>query len=262
MANEIHPTAIVSDKAEIGDGNTVGPFAIVEAGAQLGDNNRIAAHAIVKKGVRMKNSNTIFEQAVIGGMPQHKAYTDETVETFLEIGSDNIIRESVTINCAWHAGESTKLGDGNFLMHAMHIGHDCIIGNEGTFGPGVGIGGHVEIHDNAVISGGVMIHQFVHIGRNAMIGGNSKITQDVLPFMITDGNPAVVHGLNVVGLKRSGVNMSDLKVLKQAYRLLFQGGSMKDNVVAIQELDHELTNHLCEFINNSERGFHRANKPS
>ena len=255
MSNQIHPTAIVSEQAKLGTGNTVGPYAIIEAGAELGDNNRIAAHAVIKAGARLKDANTVFEQAVIGGIPQHLGH-DESRPTYLKIGSNNVFRENVTINCAWK-DEFTVLGDKNFLMHAVHIGHDCVIGNEVVIGPATGIGGHVHIKNKAIISGGVMVHQFAQIGRFAMIGGNTKVTQDVLPFMIVDGNPATVRGLNTIGLKRNGFTHSDLKVLKQAYQTLFYGGSLKGNLEAIQALNSEYTSELCDFINQSERGFHR-----
>jgi len=257
VTNQIHPSALVSSKAELGQSNTIGPFTIIEDGAVLGNNNRIAAHTVIKKSVRMSDDNVLSEHIVLGGIPQYTGF-DESTKTYLDIGNGNVFREGVTINCALHEGESTQVGDRNFLMHAMHIGHDCIIGNDITFGPSTGIGGHVEIADKAFISGGVMVHQFGRIGRFAMVGGNAKITQDVLPFMITDGNPATVRGLNLVGLKRAGLNMSDIKMLKQAFQLLFQGGALEDNLDSIQALKHVLTEELCDFIAKSERGFHRS----
>ena len=257
MSNQIHPTAIVATKAELGQNNTVGPYAIIEEGARLGSNNRIASHAVIKKSVRLKNDNVLFEHVVLGGTPQYAGF-DESIGTYLDVGSGNIFREGITINCGLHEGDSTRIGDRNFLMHAMHIGHDCLIGNDITFGPLTGIGGHVEIFDKAVISGGVMVHQFGKIGRFAMVGGNAKITRDVLPFMITDGNPASVRGLNLVGLKRAGFKLSDINMLKKAYRTLFSGGAQDDNLQIIQSLNHGLCDELCAFIARSERGFHRG----
>lgn len=257
MSNEIHPTAIVSSGAHMGRGNQIGPYAIIESGVVLGDDNRIAAHAVIKSGTRIQNDNAVYEHAVLGGIPQHTGFTDESVQTWLEIGNNNVFRESVTVNRAYHEGKSTILGDNNFLMFAAHIGHDCEIGNNVTIAPASGIGGHVIIADRVFVSGGVMVHQFVKIGQYAMVGGNSKITQDVLPFMITDGNPARVRGLNLVGLKRAGFKMNDIKMLKQAYRLLFKSVSLEAGVGAIEALDHSLSQQLCGFIQQSERGFHR-----
>ena len=161
------------------------------------------------------------------------------------------------MNRAYHEGASTILGDQNFLMFSSHIGHDCVIGNDVTFAPSAGIGGHVEIGNKAFISGGVMVHQFCHIGRYAMLGGNTKITQDVLPFMITDGNPATVRGLNMVGLKRAGFSLDDIKVIKSAFQYLFQPGKLQDNLAQISAIQHPLADELHNFVQAAERGFHR-----
>ena len=258
VSNQIHSTAIVSSKAQLGNNNVIGPYAILEDDTQLGDGNIIAAHAVVKRFTRLGNDNRIYEHAVLGGWPQHTAFKDGDVQTFCQIGHGNVIRESVTINRAYHEGQTTVLGDRNFLMFSAHIGHDCMIGDDVILAPSAGIGGHVSIGNKAFISGGVMIHQFVHVGRFAMIGGNAKITQDVLPFMITDGNPACVRGLNLIGLKRAGFSLADIKVLKYAFQTLFQGGSLEANLAQIEELNHSLSTELSRFVQAADRGFHRT----
>lgn len=257
MSNQIHSTAIISSNAQIGNNNVIGPYVIIEDDVQLGDGNNIATHAVIKRFTRLGNDNQIYEQSVLGGWPQHTAFKNADVQTFCQLGDGNIIRESVTINRAYKEGQSTILGDRNFLMFSAHIGHDCVIGNEVTFASSAGIGGHVTIGNKAFISGGVMVHQFVNIGRFAMIGGNSKITQDVLPFMITDGNPASVRGLNLVGLKRAGFALADIKLLKKAYQTLFQGGALETNLAQIEMLDHALCTELSRFVQAAQRGFHR-----
>ena len=258
MSNQIHSTAIVSTKAQLGNNNVIGPYAIIEDDVELGDGNNIAAHAVIIRFTQMGDVNQVYEQAVIGGWPQHSAFKDGDVQTFCKIGDGNVIREAVTINRAYHAAQSTVLGDRNFLMFSAHIGHDCVIGNDVTFAPSAGIGGHVTIGNKAFISGGVMVHQFVHIGRFAMIGGNSKITQDVLPFMITDGNPATTRGLNMVGLKRAGFSLADITALKAAFQILFQAGSLETNLGQLETLDHDLARELRGFVQAAERGFHRT----
>ena len=257
MSNQIHSSAIVSSNAQLGENNVIGPYAIIEDDVQLGDGNRIAAHAVIKRFTRMGNDNQVSEQSVLGGWPQHIAFKNDNVQTFCQIGNGNIIRESVTINRAYHEGQSTILGDRNFLMFSAHIGHDCVIGDEVTIAPSAGIGGHVTIGNKAFISGGVMVHQFVHIGRFAMLGGNSKITQDVLPFMITDGNPAMVRGLNMVGLKRAGFSLADITTLKAAFQILFHGGALQSNLAQLDTLEHDLARELSAFVLAAERGFHR-----
>ena len=192
MANQIHPSAIVAATAELGDNNRIGAYAIVEDDVHLGSDNVIAAHAVVKCGTRMGDGNRVYEHAVIGGAPQHLKFTDESIVTLTEIGNDNVFREAVTINRGYIEGKATIIGDGNYLMTSAHIGHDCEVGNQNVFANASALAGHVILGEHVFVSGGVMIHQFTHVGSYAMLGGNSKITQDVLPFMITDGNPATV----------------------------------------------------------------------
>ena len=213
--------------------------------------------SIVKPGVTVANNNTLHEYAVLGGEPQDLGFNGHT--SFVEIGSGNVFRESVTVHRSKTEGETTRLGNDNFLMANVHIGHDCQLGNNVVIAPSSGLGGFVSVDDKAFISGGVMVHQFVNIGRFAMIGGNSKITQDVLPFMTTDGNPAEVHGLNIVGLRRAGFDRTMLSELKQAYRILFAGNDKLENKLEqLKGLSGEAVAHLIEFINRAKRGFHRA----
>ena len=257
MTNTIHPSAIVSPRAHLGSGNHIGAFAIIEDDARLGDDNRISAHAVVKRYTEMGDRNALFETAVLGGDPQDLKFKD--VPSYLRVGNDNVFREGVAVNRASKAEMATVLGNGNFLMCTAHIGHDCQVGNHVVMAPSAGLGGHVSVGDRAFISGGVMVHQFTHIGTLAMVGGNAKITQDVLPYMITDGNPARVHGLNAIGLKRTGFSREHLAALKDAYRILFAKGRRLDE--ALQELsaiDSIHVAHLIEFIGNAKRGFHRA----
>lgn len=256
MANEIHPTAVISDQAELGDNNQIGPFVVIEAGTRLGDGNQLGAHAVIKQRTHIADNNVIAEHAVLGGLPQDLGFTEG--ETDVVIGSYNVLREAVTINRATRHQSATRLGDNNYLMTQVHIGHDCQLANNIIIAPSTGIGGHVHIHDRAFISGGVMVHQFCHIGSYAMIGGNSKITRDALPFFMTDGVPATVRGLNAVGLKRAGFRREDLRALKEAYRILFRSlDTMEDRIAEISAMESEPVQQLAEFIAVSKRGFHR-----
>jgi UDP-N-acetylglucosamine acyltransferase len=206
----------------------------------------------------MGNANVVAEHAVLGGTPQDLGF-DSATDTFVDIGDDNTFREFVTIHRASKEGQATTLGDGNFLMNGVHIAHDCRLGNNIVLAPYAAIGGHVHIEDRAFISGGVMIHQFTKVGCFAMIGGNSKITQDVLPYMITDGVPGQVKGLNKVGLRRAGVSPDEMRVLKQAYQLLFHAVRPKEAIVKeLAAVDSEQCRHLAEFIRSSRRGYHRV----
>ena len=254
--NEIHPTAIVSEQAVLGDDNFIGPYVIIEDDVHLGNNNKIAAHSVLKKFTRLGDSNTLAEHVVLGGLPQDQGFDGRP--TYVEVGDGNTLREGVTINRATKEKGATRLGNENYLMALVHIGHDCQLGNNIIIAPSSGIGGHVHIADRAFISGGVMVHQFGQIGRYAMLGGNSKITQDCLPYMMTDGVPATVHGLNIVGLKRAGFKMETIKALKEAYRLLFRASlPLEEKLLEIKAIDNEHTQYLVDFINGSKRGFHR-----
>ncbi|WP_455203514.1 acyl-ACP--UDP-N-acetylglucosamine O-acyltransferase [Kaarinaea lacus] len=258
MTNQIHPTAVVSDKAELGSGNEIGPYSIIEDGVVLGNNNVITAHAVIKRGTQMGDDNTVAEMTVLGGLPKHTGFTDPSVQTFLKIGNNNSFGESVTVNRAYHEGEATIIGNNNYLMVLTHVGHDCVLGNNITIGI-AGIAGHVIIEDKVFISGGVMVHQFVRIGEYAMLGGNTKITKDCPPYMLIDGFPAVVRGINLVGLKRAGFTKVDMSAIRNAYRILYQSGNKLDQALEeVEQIDCNSTKHLAEFIRQSERGVHRA----
>lgn len=257
MSNIIHPTALISDNAQLGSGNDIGAFVVIEDDVIIGDNNNLLSGVVLKSGTRIENNNKIHEHAVIGGLPQDLGF-DATTPSFVKVGSKNTLREFVTIHRASQENEATLLGNENYLMTQVHIGHDCELENNVIIAPSTGLGGFVTVEDKAFISGGVMVHQFVHIGSLAMLGGNAKITQDVLPFMMADGNPAHISGLNKVGLRRAGFKIDDIKVLKKAYQLVFNNESkLEQRLNQLSQLGHVSTEHLVSFIQASKRGFHR-----
>jgi UDP-N-acetylglucosamine acyltransferase len=257
MSNSIHPTAIVSDKAVLGKGNTIGAYTVIEEDVVIGDNNTLLSGSVIKSGTEMGHENSIHEHAVIGGLPQDLSF-DSATSSFVKIGNKNTIREFVTIHRASQENEATRLGNENYLMTQVHLGHDCELENNVIIAPSSGLGGFVTVEDKAFISGGVMVHQFVHIGSLAMLGGNAKITQDVLPYMMADGNPAHISGLNKVGLRRAGYKVADISMLKMAYQLLFNNESKLDERLnKLSQVDHPTAQHLLSFIQTSRRGFHR-----
>ncbi len=257
MSNTINPTAIVSEQALLGENNIIGPHVVIEANVKMGNGNTLMTGAMLKNGVKIGDDNTIHEYAVIGGLPQDLGF-DPSTASYVTIGNGNTLREYVTVHRASLQDAVTRLGDENYLMTHVHLGHDCQLANRIIIAPGTGLGGHVHVADRAFISGGVMVHQFVQIGTLAMIGGNAKITQDVLPYMITDGVPATVRGLNLVGLRRAGCSRSDIQVLKQAYQIIHR--SVQPQQVILEELrqiDSPYASQLAEFISGSRRSFHR-----
>jgi len=257
VSPSIHPTAIISAHAILGKNNQISAHVIIEDDVVLGDNNIIMSGAVIKAGSRIGNHNNIHEYAVIGGLPQDLAFNADTI-SYVEICNHNMLREYATINRASKAQQSTRLGEHNYLMTYCHIAHDCQLANHIIMAPSAALGGHVHVDDRAFISGGVMVHQFVHIGSLAMIGGNTKITQNVLPLMITDGNPARLRGLNIVGLKRNGYKLDDIRLLKKVYHLIADNSlSLHETLQALRHLEHDLATNYADFIEFSERGFHR-----
>jgi UDP-N-acetylglucosamine acyltransferase len=258
-AMSVHPAAIVSPEAELGPGVNVGPFAVVEARTAIGGGCEIRAHAIVKSGTRLGNGNRVHEGAVLGGEPQDVSF--QGGETGLLIGDRNVIREGVTLHRSTKPGSATVIGSDCFLMAYVHVAHDDRVGDRVIIANNVLLAGHVEVADRAFLSGAVVIHQFCRVGRLAMVGGNSKVVQDCLPFVITDGHPARARGLNVVGLRRAGVGASQLRTLKEAYRLLLRSGLQRDQALALMtELGDPLVDEMVAFVRASKRGIAHAHR--
>lgn len=251
---QIHPTSIISPGARLGSNVRVGPYAIIEADTEIGPDTEIRAHGVVKRFTSLGQSNIVHEGAVLGGEPQDTGFVD--CESYLRIGSNNRIREGVTIHRGTQPNSETIVGSDCFLMSNAHLGHNSRLGNGVIIASNVALAGHVEIQDQAFISGGVVIHQFCRVGRLAMIGGNSKIVQDCLPFVVTDGFPGRACGLNKVGLKRAGVDSSTIQNLKQAYRLLLRSKlSLEAALDEIEGLSDPMVRVLSDFIRSSTRGF-------
>lgn len=255
----VHPAAIVSPEARLGLDVSVGPFAVIEPRAAIGDGCEIRAHAIVKSGTTLGAGNRVHEGAVLGGEPQDLSFRD--LDTGLVVGDRNVIREGVTLHRSTRPGAATVIGSDCFLMAYVHVAHDDRIGDRVIMANNVALAGHVEVADRAFLSGGVVIHQFCRVGRLAMVAGNSKVVQDCLPFVITDGHPARARGLNVVGLRRAGVGASQLRTLKEAYRLLLRSGLHRDQALALMaELGDPLVDEMVAFVRGSRRGVARAHR--
>lgn len=252
MTNQIHPTALVSENAQLGKNNKIGAFVSIESDVKIGDGNSIAQGVVIKNGARIGSDNLIYEYSVISCLPQDIGF--QGGPTQVVIGNKNILREYVTISRSTKPDTPTAVGNENYLMNQVHLGHDCMLGNNIVIAPGTGLGGHVHVGDRAFISGGVMVHQFIRIGTIAMIGGNSKIVKDVLPYMMTDGVPAEPCGPNVVGLRRAGFDAEDLRSLKQCYKIIKRSALAKENILdQLRELGTDTATHLADFIENSKR---------
>lgn len=250
----IHSTAIIDPAAEIDSTVEIGPYAIIEGPVKIGAGTKIGPHAHISGNTIIGNDNEIHMGVVLGHTPQHKAYKIST--SGLVIGDRNVIREYASIHRAYHADQFTRLGNDNYLMGFSHIAHDCTVGNNIVLANGALVAGHVHIDDNANISGNVAVHQFVRIGKFAMIGGLSRVSKDVPPYMLIEGN-SLVRGLNTVGLRRNGFDLEARTKVKEAYKILYRSGLNVPQ--AVERLEAEYADApavvaLVDFIRKSVRG--------
>ena len=252
---KIHRTAIVDPSAKLGDGVEIGPYCIIGKRVKIGKNSKIHAHVIIED-TEMGINNVIYPFASIGQPPQDLKYSKE--KTKVKIGSNNIIREYVTINKASVDGDKvTKVGSKNFFMAYVHIAHDCTIGSNVIMANATTLAGHVTVEDSVFIGGLVAVHQFARIGASSMIGGFSAIVQDIPPFTTAAGERAKLYGLNTVGLKRQNFDDSTIKNLKKAYKVLFRSKSTLKEAIKKLKNEREETeeiNYLIEFIEQNKRG--------
>ena len=254
----VHSTAIVDPSAKLGAGTMVGPYCVVEAGVSLGENCWLQHHVTLCGPLNAGRGNRFYAYCSIGQQTQDLKYRGEP--TYLEIGDDNTFREFVTVNRSTAETGKTRIGHrGNFLAYS-HVGHDCSVGDAVVFSNNGTLAGHVQVGDYAVIGGLTAVHQFCRIGRFAITGGCSKIVQDVPPFMIADGNPAEVRGINQVGLERAGFPPEKIKPIKEAFRFIYRG--KMNTAQAVEALREKLgesaeVQSIVQFIEDSERGIIR-----
>ena len=254
----IHPTAIVDPAAEIAPGARIGPYCVIGPQVVIGEDTELQHHVTVIGPTKVGAGNFFFAYASIGQKTQDLKYDGEP--TYLEIGDGNTFREFCTVNRGTLPGTKTIVGSGGNFLAYSHIAHDCIVGDNVIFSNNGTLAGHVEVGDHAVIGGLTAIHQFCRIGRHAITGGCSKIVQDVPPFMIADGNPAEVRGINSIGLERAGFSADTVRALKEAYRLLYRGNlNTKQAVEAIRKEipGNTEVEEICVFVETSQRGIIR-----
>jgi len=233
-ATSIHPMAVVEPGAELGVGVVVGPFCHVEAGSIVGDNVELVSHVVVHRGVTVGEGCKVSSMAVLGGPPQNTKHKGGP--TTLVIGRNCTIREGVTM----HRGSDTSRAEttvgenGNFLAYA-HIAHDCIVGRNVTMANVATLGGHVEVGDFVTLGGLVAVHQMTRIGHHAFAGGAAIIDGDIIPYGMVMGNRARLRGLNVIGMKRSGVARPEILALRRAYRMIFDPArSVAENLPEVE----------------------------
>ncbi|PNK61378.1 acyl-ACP--UDP-N-acetylglucosamine O-acyltransferase [Psychrobacter sp. FDAARGOS_221] len=256
----IHPTAIISDTAEIHETAVIGPYCIVGDNVTIDAGTKLLRHVVVTKNTRIGKNNEIYQFASIGEDCQDLKYQGE--ETWLEIGDNNSIREA----CSFHRGTIqdqgvTKIGNGNLFMVNTHIAHDCVIGDDNIFANNAGIAGHVHVGNHVIIGGQAGVHQFCHIDDYSLIGGGSVILKDVAAMTLVSGNPASTHGLNIEGMRRKQWPKPTINILRSAYKLIFRSGKTTDQVIT--ELTEEFLPQepkvqlLIDSLVNSNRGITR-----
>jgi UDP-N-acetylglucosamine acyltransferase len=254
----IHSTAVIHPKAQIGEGCEIGPYCIIGAGVVLGPHCRLHSHVVIDGNTTLGASNEIFPFACIGLKTQDLKWKGGVTRTV--IGDSNTFRESVTVNSATGDGEETRVGSHNHILAYSHVAHNVTLGNHIIMSNVATLAGHIVVEDYAVVGGLAAVHQFCRIGRMSMIGGCSKVVQDVPPFMMTDGNPAETRAVNKIGLERHGVPEESQTALRQAHRILFREGLTIPNALA--KIEAELPalpelQHLVAFVRTSARGISR-----
>ncbi|TBO32450.1 acyl-ACP--UDP-N-acetylglucosamine O-acyltransferase [Aquabacterium lacunae] len=219
----IHPTALVDPKAQLADSVSVGPYAVIGPNVVIGEGTSIGAHCVVEGHTTIGRDNQIFQFASIGAAPQDKKYRGEPTQ--LIIGDRNTIREFCTFNTGTTQDEGiTRVGDDNWVMAYVHVAHDCQLGNHLILANNATLAGHVHVGDWVIVGGLTGVHQFVRIGAHAMVGFQTRLAQDVPPFMMVQGNPCEASGFNVEGLRRRGFSAERIAAVKQLYKIIYRQG--------------------------------------
>ncbi|MDF3058618.1 MAG: UDP-N-acetylglucosamine acyltransferase [Rariglobus sp.] len=256
MPTKIHPTAIVESTAELGADVEIGPFAYVGDGVRLGAGTRLHHHASVEGNTQLGEACEVFPYANIGGKTQDLKYKGGNPG--VRIGARNVFREYFTIHAATNDGDFTTVGNDNTFLAYGHIAHDCVLGSHIVTSNSVMLAGHVIIDDHVVIGGGGGVHQFCRVGAHAMLSAMAKLVQDLPPFFIADGTPAVVRAYNKVGLERRGYTAEQLERVRQIYRVLYREKLNRtqalDKLRAHPSADTPEFKWVLDFAAKSERG--------
>ncbi|WP_005036745.1 acyl-ACP--UDP-N-acetylglucosamine O-acyltransferase [Holophaga foetida] len=262
MSIEIHPSSVVSPKADLADGVVIGPFCVVEEDARIGRGTRLRSHVVVGPHTEIGEDNVLYPHCAVGMDPQDLKYQGGA--TRLVVGNRNTIRENCTLHRGTeHGGGITRIGDDNLMQVGAHMGHDCQVGSQCILAHQSSLAGHVSVGDGAIIGAYSAVHQFCRVGNHAFTGAYTVLTMDVLPFMKTVGTREVKsYGVNTLGLQRKGFPQETIEALSHAHRVLFRRQLRLEE--ALQKLDEEGAGkvpevaYLLQFIREAERGIHRG----
>ena len=253
--NKIHPTALVSNKAKIGDNNIIHPFTIIEDDVEIGNDCEIGPSAVLYNGARIANRVKIYQGASVAHRPQDLKFGNE--QTFLYVDDDTVIHEFVTLHRGTKETGMSKVGKNCLLMAYTHIAHDCVIGDNVIFANAVQVAGHVHVEDWVIMGGTSAIHQFSFVGKHSMVGANAMVLKDVPPFVMSGRFPIKYEGLNRIGLRRRGFSNEDIENIKKAYDIIYNSGLNVSQ--ALIKLEAELNQNqyvqdIISFVRKSKRG--------
>jgi len=252
----IHPTAVLEKGAKIAPDAEIGAYAYIGPEVEIGPGCRIQHHATVEGNTTLGAANEVFPYALLGGRTQDKKWNGDQAPII--IGDRNTFREFCTVHPATFNSGETRIGSDNLFCAYAHIGHECVVGDHCVFSNNATLGGHCEIGSRVVIGGLTAVHQFCRIGNGAMLGGCSRVTQDVLPYMIAEGHPAEHRTINKVGLQRAGFPDDDLSLLKRIFKLIFRSGlnhgQAMEKLAAGELGEHALIREVVAFHESSRRG--------
>lgn len=252
---KIHHTAVVHPKAQIGENVEIGPYAVIGENVVIGEGTKISPHVVIDGWTTIGKECKIFPGASLGAEPQDLKFKDE--KSYTIVGDYTTIRECVTINRAVGEGEVTKVGSHVLLMAYSHVAHNCIVGDQVIMANAATLAGHVEVGNRAVVGGLAGVHQFVHIGELVMIGGLTKVTQDIPPYLLVDGNPAEVHGINLVGLRRNGFSQQHRQDIKKIFKTIYRSNlNLTQAIEVLKEMEQteQVRQYLTFFEGRSGRG--------
>ncbi|MBM4007237.1 MAG: acyl-ACP--UDP-N-acetylglucosamine O-acyltransferase [Planctomycetes bacterium] len=232
---KIHPTAVVDASVKLASGAVIGPWCVVGPGVTIGDDTELVSHVVIDRDTTIGRENVLHPFTVVGGPPQDKKYHGE--RTTLEVGDRNHIREYASIHRGTaNGGGVTVVGSDNLIMGCVHVAHDCRIGSGVILANNAMVAGHVTVCDGANVGGGAGLHHFVRVGTRSFVGAMARVSKDVPPFMIVEGNPAEVRGHNAIAMRRMGLVDAEVEAMKDAYKRLFRdrGGSILAKLDALR----------------------------
>lgn len=263
MASEIHSTAIIQPGAEIGVDVQIGPYAVIGPHVKIGDRSKIGSHVVIEGHTTIGEACMLSQFASLGAVPQDLKYKGEPSQLIL--GKGNMVREFVTMHIGTATGTMvTRIGDNNLFMANSHVAHDCQIGNNCVFANSVALAGHVQVGNNAILGGLAGVHQFCRVGTYAIISAGSMIGSDVAPYCMGQGDRCQLRGLNLIGLKRAGMSVSEVAAIKRAYRHFFSSvGHFPEKIASLPEdlATHPRVQVLVDFIQKSgKRGLCQARR--